>query len=236
MKKTLITLMALVGVASATTPQSVLTLSNVDLGELAVIDISTANLTTTDGFTIMLTLDFKSASNGPAMWFSKLESTHTNVGTSYEDSVATIGWGSPNYQSSYRLSLFTTGGSAGGVSTSADAISGSTTGDPVKFRTTAFVTYSGGTATLYEINSDGELLQTGSTTYSSTETTETSVKSLVLGNWAHNGVNATGNANIALYSGVLSQKAMNELLIPEPTTASLSLLALAGLAARRRRK
>lgn len=232
MKKTLIALMALVGVASAATTQSSLTLSEVDLGSLLVKDISEASLTTTTGFTIMLTLDFDSSNAGPAMWFSTLESTDENVGTSYTDSVATIGWGAPKDPKDYRLTLFTKGGSAVGASTSADAISGSTPGDSSKFQTTAFVTYSGGTATLFEIDSDGELIQTGSTIYSPSGT---SVNSLVLGNWGHSATNAKGKANIALYSGVLTKTEM-QALIPEPTTATLSLLALAGLAARRRRK
>ncbi len=42
--------------------------------------------------------------------------------------------------------------------------------------------------------------------------------------------------NVQLYSGVLSQEQIASLSIPEPTTATLSLLALAGLAARRRRR
>ena len=42
--------------------------------------------------------------------------------------------------------------------------------------------------------------------------------------------------NVQLYSGVLSQDQIKALSVPEPTTATLSLLALCGLAARRRRK
>jgi MYXO-CTERM domain-containing protein len=43
--------------------------------------------------------------------------------------------------------------------------------------------------------------------------------------------------NVQLYSGVLSATQISQLsVVPEPTTATLSLLALAGLAARRRRK
>lgn len=42
--------------------------------------------------------------------------------------------------------------------------------------------------------------------------------------------------NAQLYSGVLSSTQISQLSVPEPTTATLSLLALAGLAARRRRK
>lgn len=42
--------------------------------------------------------------------------------------------------------------------------------------------------------------------------------------------------NVQLYSGVLSESQISTLSIPEPTTATLSLLALAGLAARRRRR
>ncbi len=41
--------------------------------------------------------------------------------------------------------------------------------------------------------------------------------------------------NVQLYSGVLSKSQISQLSVPEPTTATLSLLALAGLAARRRR-
>ena len=43
-------------------------------------------------------------------------------------------------------------------------------------------------------------------------------------------------SNIQLYSGVLSSEQIKSLSVPEPTTATLSLLALAGLAVRRRRK
>ena len=43
-------------------------------------------------------------------------------------------------------------------------------------------------------------------------------------------------SNIQLYSGVLSSEQIKSLSVPEPTTATLSLLALAGLAARRRRR
>lgn len=44
-------------------------------------------------------------------------------------------------------------------------------------------------------------------------------------------------SNVQLYSGVLSATQISQLsVVPEPTTATLSLLALAGLAARRRRK
>lgn len=42
--------------------------------------------------------------------------------------------------------------------------------------------------------------------------------------------------NVQLYDGVLSSTQIAQLSIPEPTTATLSLLALAGLAARRRRR
>ncbi|MBQ7024529.1 MAG: PEP-CTERM sorting domain-containing protein [Akkermansia sp.] len=42
--------------------------------------------------------------------------------------------------------------------------------------------------------------------------------------------------NVQLYSGVLSATQISQLSVPEPTTATLSLLALAGLAARRRRR
>ena len=52
----------------------------------------------------------------------------------------------------------------------------------------------------------------------------------------------TGNStdfsftNVQLYSGVLSSTQISQLSVPEPTTATLSLLAVAGLAARRRRR
>ena len=42
--------------------------------------------------------------------------------------------------------------------------------------------------------------------------------------------------NVQLYSGVLDASAIASLSVPEPATATLSLLALCGLAARRRRK
>ncbi len=53
------------------------------------------------------------------------------------------------------------------------------------------------------------------------------------------GRDALNNAtidNLAIWNKALTSKEVKSLIIPEPTTATLSLLALAGLAARRRRK
>ena len=227
-------MMALAGIAGATTePTAVYTLDGVDIGTLNVIDISTANVSSaaTDGITIMLTLDFDSFANGPSFWFSTLAHDATNVSTSYQSAAAIVGSGSPGNGKTQRLSLYkASAGSASGVSTSTAGLSNGET----DFDTVAFITIKDSTATIYELTAEGTVVETGTVT-GSTNVVGGSLKSLVIGNWQHNGVNSTGSADIAFYNGTLTKAQMNK-LVPEPTTATLSLLALAGLAVRRRRK
>lgn len=62
------------------------------------------------------------------------------------------------------------------------------------------------------------------------------------GNWSSLGVNTDLVSSVYLFSGVVTKEdaqtlnALAAAAVPEPTTATLSLLALAGLAARRRRR
>ena len=227
--------MALAGIASGSTELTALySLEGVDLGTLNVIDISNANVSSAaeNGITIMLTLDYDTFNNGPSFWFSTLAHDATNVSTSYQSAAAIVGSGSPTNGASQRLSLFkASAGSAGGASSSNAGISSGKT----DFETIAFITIQDSTANFFELTTDGAVVQTGTVTGAS-NVVSGPIQSLVIGNWAHNGVNSTGSADIAFYSGTLNTAQMNSLVVPEPTTATLSLLALAGLAARRRRK
>lgn len=234
MKKTISALMVLAGIAGASTqPTMVYSLEGIDIGTLSVVDISAANVSSsaTNGVTIMLTLDFDTFGNGPAFWFSTLAHNAENVDTSYSSAAAIVGGGSPSQGAQRRLSLYkASAGSAGGTSTSTDGLSCGKT----DFDTVAFVTIANNTATIFELTGEGTVVQTGSVT-GSTNVVSGSLQSLVIGNWTHTAVNCTGSADIAFYNGVMTVDQMNA-TIPEPATATLSLLALAGLAARRRRK
>lgn len=229
--------MVLAGIAGASTqPTMVYSLEGIDIGTLSVVDISAANVSSsaTNGVTIMLTLDFDTFNNGPAFWFSTLAHNAENVDTSYSSAAAIVGSGSPSQGAKQRLSLYkASAGSAGGTSTSTDGLSCGKT----DFDTVAFVTIANNTATIFELTDAGTVVQTGSVTGSEDveDVVSGSLQSLVIGNWDHDGVNSTGSADIAFYNGVMTVDQMNA-TIPEPATATLSLLALAGLAVRRRRK
>lgn len=84
---------------------------------------------------------------------------------------------------------------------------------------------------------DGVLFGSSTMSNAGNRHSNTAVDQLAIGNkiqeWAGIGGTYTG---VSLYEGVLSSDQITQLSIPEPTTATLSLLALAGLAAHRRRK
>ena len=235
MKETLITLLALAGVAAAdVAPTAVWSYNDYDLTEAGKIDLSYLNLSTAEGaegYTLMVTFsdDVSCGAVGSILWLSSIGYTDTG---NYTSSTGTLGFRSGN-------------GSSSGLSTF-NAANGSSTTNQVEWNgggisnnnwafggTTIFMTSAGGVATLYELTSDGTLKLTSQ----NNGVLSADVKSMWIGNWATSDSNLNaGTANMALYSGVLTTNQMNSLMVPEPTTATLSLLALAGLAARRRRK
>ncbi len=83
----------------------------------------------------------------------------------------------------------------------------------------------------------GSTYQSGSGSVSQTYSTDTVEASQLFVLWTanHSSGNAGGGAGITVSNIQLSYSAAPSASVPEPTTATLSLLALAGLAARRRR-
>jgi len=238
MKKTftiLATFVALLsGKASADLPQPVYTLSDVNIAKPAEHDISSLGLNTTTGYTLMLTVNWTTRGNGTLLWLSNAAGEAGYSGGSTDKqlhSTATIGYstGANKFAITYG-----NGSSSGGTHTlpaSPVTLPSHTQPATTGVTVTLFLTSQGGTATVYELASDGNLYQTS--TRSSYATGD--LATLSIGNWdtSRDSVQA-GTMNAAIFSGVLTTQQMAD-LIPEPTTATLSLLALAGLAARRRR-
>lgn len=83
---------------------------------------------------------------------------------------------------------------------------------------------------------DGEHIGTSSTPKASNITGGNVINNMQFGHFGTSTSSAPTNIdNILVYGRALSAKEVKALTVPEPTTATLSLLALAGLAARRRR-
>ena len=248
MKKTLTTLLALAGVAAAATdtesPDAVWSLENVSLGghtaytaDANGVTLSSLNITGASGYTAMITMNWTQVSNAPAFWFA------TTAGVGYANSTATFG-----YRGGFHHAcLFSTAGSNGqcadnySVANNSDNVPDyisttiSNTGRDTTLRDktlTYFVTSENGTSKLYELLNDGSVTQIATQTGMATGTLGT----FYVGHWSNANSYQAGTMGIQLFNSVLNTTQMKSLTIPEPTTATLSLLALAGLAARRRRR
>lgn len=243
MKTLFITALAAASVAAAA-PTAVGSLQGIDLTTASQIDVSSYRLSTADatssGYTMMLTFSANSAatesSSGSILWLST--SASNSIGTTdYNNSTATVGVRSQNH-TCQGLGLF-------------NAANGSSTTNQVEWHeaglsgdngysfgaTTLFVTSecrdSKSYVTLHELTADGTLKLTNI----NDGLVAGAVNTLVVGNWHNNGsIMASGTVDVTFYNGVLTEGEMQSLMVPEPATATLSLLALAGLAARRRRK
>ncbi|MCQ2364744.1 MAG: hypothetical protein MJ051_04230 [Akkermansia sp.] len=240
MKKTLITMMALVGLASAdvVTPQPVLTLTDVDLSQTMYASIdNTLGLNTTTGVTVMLTVNWTGISNSPMFWIG------TDDGSAYANSAATIGYRG----NIHHASLFSTSGSNSGITNLynnqvqtiktedyvAAFINNTAKNNTHKDDTLVyFMTTLNGETALYTLLNDDDRSLVKLCTQGNMATGD--ITAYHVGNWNGGDSAQTGTATIALFNGVLSEAQMRG-LAPEPATATLSLLALAGLAARRRR-
>ena len=242
MKKTLITLitlMALGGVAVAADSLSpIWTQESITLQNDNVYDLSSLNLNTTTGYTLMMNITLGAApANGPLCFItnSAIDTSSTTAVNAYAMSTGSVGFS--NQQDG--MITFSTSGSQGGTYTSGEdkssAISFIKNDNSGAYSTTLFLTSQNGTATLYELTETGTVVFTHSRGSMGTG----NLAQLIVGDWwaGTNGTQTqqTGTMNASIYSGVLTVSQMNS-LIPEPTTATLSLLALAGLAVRRRRK
>lgn len=249
MKKTLITLLALCGVAAAdSTATPVASVTDYTVTGSGAISLSDATsdwsafsnkLDAAEGFTLQITLTDWTCANGPLFYFS----TAGVDDSTNETSLVTIGYTTGNNIANWTGA--TVFNSASGSATSGnvtysnitnkdlpshDTLSNSKLQDTISL----FVTGKNGAITLYEVDTSFNLVEIAKTTNVTTGTAQ----SIVFSQWT----DATGKQNgnratidIVGYKGVLTTTQMTA-LIPEPTTATLSLLALAGLAVRRRRK
>ena len=259
MKKTFIALLTLAGVAAGadSTVTPVASITNYSVTSSGAISLSdtTSNwnafygkLDAKEGFTLQVTLSDWTCANagGPLFYFS----TEGVNNSSNATSIVTVGYTAGiNNTDNPKWAGATLFNAANGSSTDArvsykfsstdavvstlpshDSLSNGQLEDTVSL----FVTGKGGTITLYEVSSSNQLVEVCSTTC----LTEGIADSIVFSQWTTEaGKQNTNRATISMsaYSGVLEKEQMIA-LIPEPTTATLSLLALAGLAARRRRK
>ncbi len=252
MKKTLIAIMAFAGAAAADTPTPTVTVNDYSFSTSVITFGSTdtawssfaGKINAANSFTLQITLTDWAPKNGPIFYLSTGDSESTAL---YNTSLVTVGYSANGNGIDvwYGAALFnSTNGSMGSdakapnpgpvhytyTSTSRTELPSHAIGTLPE--TTLFVTANQGTVTLYEVNYDNELVQICSTTNLS----EGEAKSIVFSQWANStSYESSGTISISAYNGALTTTQMAA-LIPEPSTATLSLLALAGLAVRRRRK
>ena len=252
MKKTLIALMAMAGCAmganlvaewddftnlSYTTGESTYTLTlnngssvNAETGDMWVdgangttkLDLTGAGLTFANGFTVHMQVKGITSSGGktPYGLFS--------VGTANDNYAALAGLRTE--QTGYPV-MFAYNGSADKISTSQEGTANNTVlaGDVFTSVTVTMVEGS------FKFYMNGDLVATAT----KTELMAGEITTLALGGWVGSSDNSLLDytlGSLAVYKGAMSATEVKALNIPEPTTATLSLLALAGLAARRRRK
>lgn len=191
-------------------------------GGSANIDLSSANLNYTEGLTISFSVsDITNFHPGQGSALTSLFSFATTSNSVY----TLVGY---NSNTSYMQSAFN--GSVNNVTQTAVADVSSLTSNTPQLVT---VTFLSNTITMYL---NGEVASTATIKASSDITSN--LTSMAFGSWCYNTANGTMNENIynlSIYRGAMSADQVRE-LVPEPATATLSLLALAGLAARRRRK
>lgn len=243
MKKTIITLLALAGVAMAEslTLTPVATVTDYTVASSGAISLSdttsvwsafSGKLDATKGFTLQITLSDWSPYSGSLFYFS------TEATPTYTTSLVTVGYTSANGISGWKgAMLYNLNGSSSVTYnsdiTASELPSHSSLTDSKLPDVTLFVTANGGAITLYEVNTASELVQICSTTALTTG----EAQSIAFAQWSDASKNRnTATIGITAYKGALTETQMTSLIVPEPTTATLSLLALAGLAARRRRK
>ena len=214
-------------------PDSVWSQSNVDMTEVQKFDLSSLLLSTAEGkqgFTLMVDFTGVSANDAQsAFWIG------TSDTVAYKNSAATLVWSyqpklanAENGSSNKNVVTLENGETYVSDGTVAGASSSNVT-------TTYFITSYEGTAYLYQKGKTEGVVQM----FGNAGMIAADVKYLQISNWAQTATSqSSGTANFTLFEGVLSTEQMSQLVypIPEPATATLSLMALCGLAARRRRK
>lgn len=247
MKKTLITLLALAGVAAADELTPVWSMEDIDVSGNTnyPITLTDTTISSATGYTAVITLNWTVVANAPLFWLG------TDDGSNYTSSTATFGYKGD----SYHASLFnnTNGSNANadddagkvGITTTLqdyslsdnnEVITATKKSTSLKNKTlTYFLTSNNGTSALYGLTNNNEVVQIAT----QTGMTVGNVTALHVGHWGTNSNYSDGTMSIDLYNVVMKKNTMQSIagaVIPEPTTATLSLLALCGLAARRRRK
>ena len=196
----------------------------------ATIDVSEANLTLKGGFTLNMVV--KNVSNAAA------NAALLTMSSSASDYFILAGVTSG---SAYSDGKFAFNGSESNITTAGVGTNGAGTGATGVL---PGATYSAVTLTFAQdqflMYVNGELAATGTPGEGKvTETFASSViESISFGCWAGGSDQSKLNediASFAIYRGVMTADEVAK-LVPEPATATLSLLALAGLAMRRRRK
>ena len=249
MKKTIIALLALAGVAAADTLTPVASVTDYSVTSSGVVSFSDPTSDWSDfsgkidaaaGFTLQITLTDWTCANGPLFYFSTAGVDDSSNATS----LVTIGYTSGNnIQGWTGATVFNTAnGSATSGNVAYSDITGkdlpshdSLTNGKLPDTVSLFVTGKSGAITLYEVDTSFNLVEIAKTTNVTTGTAQ----SIVFSQWTNASNKQNGNRatiDIVAYNGVLTTTQMTALAVPEPTTATLSLLALAGLAARRRRR
>ncbi len=228
MKKTILTVLALAGMASATELQELF--YTTDYTEQ--IDLSTANLGTTNSLTFVITLD-------PAKLAAFLSTDTTKHNIFQYETGKTGGIGLFYWSDTPQFGIaYARGGYISGATT---ALPTTFSWDDVAGVALTLTTQEDGTKDKYQLHAyiegtDGTVLlstsyteKTISSSYDPSAFGMVNMTELVKSAAGYKG---TASADEAL---AMAKEAVSGGTIPEPTTATLSLLALAGLAARRRR-
>ena len=253
MKKTLVTLMALASCAmgadlvagwdeftnlSYVNGENTYTLTlnsgssvNVETGDMWVdgangvtkLDLTGAGLTFADGFTVHMQVKgiANSGGNTPFGLFSV-----ATAGNSYA-ALAGVRTDVAGYPATFCYD-----GSVNKITTT--QVSGTTDNTVLASDVFTYVTVTMAEGA-FNFYMNGELVATAS----KTGLMDGEITSLGLGGWAGGSANSILDytlGSLAVYDGAMSAAEVKGLIIPEPATATLSLLALAGLAARRRRR
>ncbi len=249
MKKTIIALLALAGVAAADTLTPVASVTDYSVTSSGVVSFSdptsdwsdfSGKLDAAAGFTLQITLTDWTCANGPLFYLSTAGDDSSNatslVAIGYTTNNNVTGWGTGATVFNSANGSAVTGRATYSDITGKDLPShDSLTDGKLPDTVSLFVTGKSGAITLYEVDTSFNLVEIAKTTNVTTGTAQ----SIVFSQWSNASGKQNGNRatiDIVAYNGVLTTTQMTALAVPEPTTATLSLLALAGLAVRRRRR
>ena len=198
----------------------------------ATIDISAAGLSIDNGITINMSV------SGVSSWGGKTPYALVSMKGDTTDYLALAGIDGKSDENDVQAGQFAFNGSVNKISmtypSGTDGDLGCVT-DATKYYTLTF-TFKKDEFAMYL---NGSLLGTGTPNNEMTDAVaKQTVTSIAFGGWAAGSDNGKLNEKVsyfAIYDGAMTAAEVAT-LVPEPTTATLSLLALAGLAARRRRK